>query len=329
MFEIPTLFATASAGEFASAGVQLLASTGVVDTLLFGAECDDVSLFKDAAQKLVKLENSGQLDSIINAEVNAGSSYASARAKALENYVPSEILSSPNNILGLEYCRYIYENNINMDIAIIKRAANDYNSSKLTGEISSASAIRNNMHTFGEIPSVPAAANDVYCLYPAVKADDISQLLHYKLLLDKEYEKYLDCNKDLADRIRNNLDKFVSFSQFCDLLKTKNIAYSRISRVLCHILLGITESDFIKAKENGYISYLRMLGFSEKGSTLLARIKGCSELPLLTAPNELISKYDIISSDIYRLILTEKNDVALPTEYTRRFELGNINNKPD
>ncbi len=44
ILEIPTIFATSSAREFASAGVQLLASTGVVDTLLFSAAACDREL---------------------------------------------------------------------------------------------------------------------------------------------------------------------------------------------------------------------------------------------------------------------------------------------
>ena len=53
VFEIPTIFATSSAREFASAGVQLLVSSGIVNTILFGAETDDAELFKSSAKKLV------------------------------------------------------------------------------------------------------------------------------------------------------------------------------------------------------------------------------------------------------------------------------------
>lgn len=324
VLEIPTIFATASAREFAAAGVELLASTGVVDTVLFGAECDDVDLFKGCATKLVELENSGKLDEDIKNSLGTGLSYALARSKALEAYIPADIINSPNNILGLEYCRYIKENNLPMDIAIIKRQGNDYNETALSGDLSSASAIRAHLNETDMICAVPDIAKAIYENNTHLNCDDVSQLLHYKLLSENDYEKYLDCTLDLADRIRNNLKDYVNFSQFCDLLKTKNIAYSRISRVLCHILLNITQEDFENAKSHGYISYLRMLGFSKKGAEYLGKIKEKGKVPLITAPTEIIDNHDIFAADVYRAVMTSKTGKARDNEYTRKFNLTNL-----
>ena len=324
ILEIPAIFATASAREFAAAGVQLLASTGIVDTILFGAECADVDLFKTSASKLVELEASGQLDSEINSSMAAGESYAAARSKALEKYIPKEIISNPNNILGLEYCRYIYDNKIPMDIAVLKRQGNNYNNTEVTGELSSASAIRKHLADNGDIVAVPEKAVGIYSNSTAISCDDISEMLHYKLLTENDFEKYLDCNSDLSDRIRNNLKNFVSFSQFCDLLKTKNINHSRISRVLCHILLDITQADFEIEKAGGYIRYLRMLGFSKKGSEFLGDIKEKGNAPLITSPTEIIDKHDILASDILRAVVTQKTKKSSSNEFTRKFDLTNI-----
>ena len=324
ILEIPTIFATSSAREFAAAGVQLLADTGIVDTLLFGAENENIDLFKKSASTLVHLENSVELDAKIASAMSQGLSYASARSNALGSIIPSDIISNPNNILGLEYCRYIAENNIPIDIQILKRAGNAYNELALTGEISSASAIRAHLNETNLIVAVPDNTKPIYCEATAVKNDDISQVLHYKLLSESNYEKYLDCSLDLADRISNNLKDFICFSQFCDLLKTKNINYSRISRVLCHILLGITQEEFEKEKADGYIKHLRMLGFSKNGSNYLGKIKEYSDKPLITSPTEVINKNDIYASDIYRAVLTEKCKKNFPNEFNRKFDLVNI-----
>lgn len=327
IFEIPTIFATSSAREFASAGVQLLANTGVVDTLLFSAECSDKKLFISCAKKLVELEKNGELDSEINYHISNGLSYATARAKALKAFLPEEIISSPNNILGMEYCRYIISNNLKMDIEIMKRQGNGYNDLSLSGELSSASSIREHYKLSKAFDAVPKAALEIYNNEPFIYENDISQMLHYKLLTTHDFESYLDCSSDLSDRIKNNIKDFVNYKQFCEKLKTKNIEYSRISRVLCHILLGITSVDFKQAKENGYINYLRMLGFSENGSSLLAAIKEKSNVPLLTSPKaDLVSEFDIISSNIYQAILTGKTGTGFPNEYTRKFTLNNIDN---
>ena len=324
VLEIPTIFSTSSAREFASAGVALLSSTGVVDTILFSAECDCRELFIKESQKLVELESSGEINNEINALVAQGISYATARAKALKAFLAEDIISSPNNILGIEYCRYIQANHLNIDIAVMKRQGNEYNDLSLSGELSSASSIRQHYKLSKSFEAVPNTVLDLYNESAFISADDISQILHYKLLTTDSFENYLDCNKDLSDRIKNKLPEYISYSQFCGLLKTKNFEYSRISRALCHILLGINEKDFKEAKKNGYISYIRMLGFSKNGSTLLGKIKEASSAPLITSPNEIINKYDIISSDIYRTILTSKTGNTYPTEYTRKFDLVNI-----
>ncbi|SFN46301.1 Predicted nucleotidyltransferase [Pseudobutyrivibrio sp. UC1225] len=324
VFEIPTIFSTASAREFAAASVQLLANTGIVDTILFGAESDDINLFKEAANKLVEFEKSGELDNEISASIALGDSYATARSKALEKHIPSELISNPNNILGLEYCRYIAENKLPLNIAIIKRQGNGYNELALTGEISSASAIRAHLKETELVVAVPEETKAIYEKFKPVCSDDISSILHYKLITEKEYEKYLDCSFDLADRIKNNLKDYISFSQFCDLLKTKNIAYSRISRVLCHILLNITQDDFEEAKASGYINYLRMLGFSKKGAEYLGAVKENGISPLLTSPTDEIDSHDIFAADIYRTILTEKTGMTFPNEFNRKFDLVNI-----
>ena len=54
VLELPTLWANASAERFANAGVSLLASTHIVDTICYGAEQPDSALM----QKIVRILNS-------------------------------------------------------------------------------------------------------------------------------------------------------------------------------------------------------------------------------------------------------------------------------
>ena len=53
VFELPMVFATASAGDFAFAGVSLLEKLHAVDYLVFGAECNDVDLLNTIANFLI------------------------------------------------------------------------------------------------------------------------------------------------------------------------------------------------------------------------------------------------------------------------------------
>lgn len=324
ILEIPTIFATSSAREFASAGVQLLASTGIVDTILFSAECSDKNIFISESKKLVELEESGIINNEINALVASGISYATARAKALKTFLAEDIISSPNNILGIEYCRYIYANGLNLNIEVMKRQGNAYNDLSLSGKLSSATSIREHYKFSKDFSAVPDEVVDLYNNACFINANDISSLLHYKLLSCNNFEHYLDCNKDLSDRIKNSLNEFVSFTQFCQVLKCKNFEYSRISRVLCHILLEISDEDFNVAKSNGYITYIRMLGFSKNGNKYLGKIKEKSECTFITSPTDDVDYHDILSSDILRIIQTKNSGSITPNEFTRKFNLTNI-----
>ena len=55
--------------------------------------------------------------------------------------------------------------------------------------------------------------------------------------------EYADVSEELANRILNRLNDYVSFEQFCEILKTKEMTYARISRALLHILLDIKNDD--------------------------------------------------------------------------------------
>lgn len=325
ILEIPTIFATSSASEYASAAVQLLASTGIVDTILFGAETDDSSLFIKCAKELNTLKQSEDFQDKVYKLLSQGKTHAQAIAEITNEYIYPEISSSPNNILGLEYSKYILEHNLSINIACCKRIENNYHDSQINGEISSATSIRNAIKEGNNYDlAIPENVISLYKNSISIDENDISLLLHQRLIQEKDFCKYLDCSSDISDRINKIKNDFISYSQFCLLLKTKNITYTRASRVLCHILLGITQDDFEQSKKDGYINYLRLLGFSKNGSSILSEIKTKCNLPIITKVNDAISSYDIFSSDIVRIIQTNKSNTTIPNEYTRKFDLVNI-----
>ena len=73
--------------------------------------------------------------------------------------------------------------------------------------------------------------------------------------------KYLDITEDLANRIMNHIDDLISYEQFCDLLKSRDLTYTRISRSLLHILLQIKTADMLDYQTRGNCQYARLLGF--------------------------------------------------------------------
>ena len=120
----------------------------------------------------------------------------------------------------------------------------------------------------------------------------------------------MDVSEDLSDRIKKNIYQFTTFSSFCDLLKTKELTYSRISRCLIHILLDIRKSDVsMYVNELDYVPYARILGFRKNSAPLLREISRNTSIPLiskladadkiLNEPALNMLRQDIKVSDIY------------------------------
>ncbi|MBU5232908.1 tRNA(Met) cytidine acetate ligase [Agathobacter rectalis] len=332
VLELPSVFATASAEFFARGGVSVLKNTGVVDMLCYGVESVDHELTTLVAGVLKNppAAYSASLARLIQ----GGMSFPAARSRALceyfqDNYDSSSekldaFIASPNNILAIEYEKAL------MDCDItgfpIQRVGEGYHSTDSTCEFSSATAVRgvistlidtdkhntitdtqlDNSGIFSKLSQLmPSDCADILvnCILGShiVFPDDISDLLYYRLISERnvEYEKYADCTKELSAKITKNLYKYESFTQFCNLLKSKNLTYTRISRVLTHILLDIENDDFNICMDN---PYLRILGFKKSSGELMHLLKKRASAPLITkvadAPYELISK-DIFAADLY------------------------------
>lgn len=129
VLELPIQVSTASAEGFAAGGVSLLDGLGCVDELCFGSECGDTEILMETARILVA-EPPVYRD-FLQKNLRDGMSFPLARSRALTSYVAKSaisdvssgdghfifpeqmdsILSSPNNILGIEYCKALLRQN--------------------------------------------------------------------------------------------------------------------------------------------------------------------------------------------------------------------------
>ena len=116
-------------------------------------------------------------------------------------------------------------------------------------------------------------------------AGDCSGILNYRLLaLFQEgcaFDDYADVSGDLASRLRHHLLQFADWEGRTRQLKTRQYTYTRISRALTHLLLGITKEQTAQAREAGYAPYGRVLGFRREAGPLMAAIKKQSSIPLV------------------------------------------------
>lgn len=381
VLELPTLWATASAEDFAMAGVTLFDKMGCVDGICFGAETDNLPLLSLLAEILAKEPE--DYKKALSSYIKEGLTFPAARAKALCDYLvalptaPSReeidsIINEPNNILAIEYLKALIRRNSSITPYLIKREGAGYHDSNIhttehvssqladasdvfSAPTASATAIRGILHscehkglkhlTDSLSNAMPKAAQQILMDYlaksPALCADDFSQILGYRLLTatPESLAKICDCNDDIANRLYRNRESFYSYESFLAQNKSKDVTYTRMSRILLHLLLGMDKEKERTGKDCDYIPYLRVLGFGKKTrdcAPLLATLKQTACVPLITkladAKNRLPAQAlamledDIFAAALYEQVKFQKqqqqpdtypNTAAAQNEYTR------------
>ena len=349
VIELPVCYASGSAEFFAEGAIALLNRIGVVDTLVFGAEHDDLALFQATADLL--LEEPEAYSKMLKAFLKEWFTYPKARSEALirtlesntfsciqndsgntQSYL-SSFLSSPNNILGIEYCKALKKIKCSIMPIPLLRLGSSYNSTSLDGAFCSASALREGIQREENIEEllsfIPVSCRPLFLdsLKRTVFADDMLPFIVNKLLTEQSFSHILDISLDLSERIQNlrfpSIGK--SFDELSESLKTKQVTKARINRALVHLLLDIRTDAVDSFRQKGTVFYAKVLGFSKNAVSLLHAIKENSDLPFLTKPAKADSllqgaglnmwKQDLYASHLYRSVVSCKYHVPFRTEW--------------
>lgn len=287
VLELPPCTATGSAEYFASGSVALLHASGIVTDLCFGSECGDLSLLMRPAGILS--EEPEEYRDLLRQQLKSGAPYPKARALALGQYdssIPEAVLEKPNNLLGLEYLKALKKSGSAIRPHTVSRIGAGYHGQRLDfDEPASAGGIRLALLKSGGIFTEQIRAQlpswELYRPYEGktpVTEDAFSLLLLEKLrrIQGEALTRYFDVPGELSNRIWNCLDDFSSFSQFTDMLKTRNLTRTAVSRALLHILLDIRTYQAPAC--------FRVLGFRKDASLLLKMLEERGCLPLVTSP---------------------------------------------
>ncbi len=368
VLEIPPVFACGSAEDYASCGVALLDRLGIVDALCFGSECGQTKPLMDLARILCREPEAYRKR--LKEELKNGLSFPLARQKALEEYLAgtadglasglSDLLSLPNNILGIEYCKAILRRGSRMEpIAVLRRGSGHHDASlpAADGDVfPSATALRSMLTArpedgvrrhFTELSrSVPTPVLSLIGqAYPLVP-DDFSVLLSQRLL-DLQISgcplsSFYDVPEDLAARISRRTLEFSGFSDRCAALKTRQYTYTRVSRALLHILLNMTAQDADTRKSHDYISCFRILGFRKDAGALLSAIQKAARfpdpVPMITRTAGAASvlgtdaleefRRDLFCSHIYQSVLAARSGRKIANEFTAPLVVMPQTNRP-
>ena len=288
VLELPTIYGTQSADVFASKSIEIL-NKFHVNRIVFGSESDNISNLESIAKK--QIENKNEINKLVKENLKTGMSYPVSLAKSLNI---DEI--KPNDLLGISYIKCILENKYNIEYTSIKRT-NEYLDVSDNSSIISATNIRKKLQDNKNINKfIPGYKLE---LISKIDYDKLFELLKYKIITDNYLDNYLDVTEGLDKKLKNVIYKSNSMEELINNIKSKRYTFNRVNRMLTHILLGI-EKDVNDIK----FSYIRVLGFNNKGKIYLNKIK--KDINTCIDKNSYIYKYELVAASLYELVTNTK-----------------------
>ena len=145
VIELPTVYATSSAENFAEGAIKILDELGVVDSISFGMETNDLSTLNNIANVLY--QEPKDYVTMLNHELSRGVSFPKARENALMMHLNdikryANVLAGSNNILGIEYLKAMKKLKSSLQPIGIQREKVFYHDDFVVDDFASATAIR-------------------------------------------------------------------------------------------------------------------------------------------------------------------------------------------
>lgn len=284
VLQLPAVYAVSPAQSFARAGVEILNGTGFVDELVFGSECGNIKNIISACEAL----ESKELKPLLDKELKKGISFASARENALRNISPesASVIQNPNNILGVEYVSALKKSKSKIFPVTFGRVGADHDSREFSGNIASASYIRELLGSGNWENFVPENTVNIYKNSATADIKRIENAILYKIRTAEagSLSKAPDVSEGIENRIISAASDAVSLSELYSLAKTKRYSHARIRRIILNYFLGFTAEDLALP-----IPYIRVMGFNEKGAELIRKAKETADLPVITKASDIAS----------------------------------------
>lgn len=324
--ELPVIHAASSAEFFARGGTAIAAGLDPGGILSFGSESGDLEQIITVARTLT--DHHATLDGAIREGLARGLTYPAARARALEQVLPdrdlADVLSRPNDILGIEYVRAAHSQGLSLGFHTLRRQGMGYHEdtpgASDPGHHPSATALRNAMRA-GDFETVsrgmPPACRPIFDeTRPRLLLGEstLKHLIHYRLsLFPESLENLPEAAGGLGERIAGAAGMLPSHSlrEFALAVKTRRFTYSRIRRLLLHLALGFDELDY-DARRRQMPPYTRILALNAAGQAFLAKTRKTRQIQVIQSAREIDA--DLFRPDLHAARLYSLLQSALPAD---------------
>lgn len=297
VIELPAVYALSSAETFASGAVKTLNASGSVDTLFFGSEEGSIGPLERVAS--LSMNESEDFSLALKEKLAEGMSYPKALDFVYKSLgIPESVISSPNNILGIEYIKALMKTGSLIKPATIERKGVGHDSATASDTIASASYLRTliseGKSTLDYMPDFA---------FPApVFEQQFSPLVLYalKTATQEDFLSVCDCTGELASRFLSAASAS-SLKEVIASVKSKNFTESRIRRILWNLVLKNNLSPHLDP------TYIRILAQNRRGSQALSYMKKHSSIPVVCKCTEIKNDPIFIlesrATDIYNIPL--------------------------
>ncbi len=313
VLEMPCIYSCSAAPNFALCGVWQLYSAGC-EAIIFGSECGDIELLYNAADIIL----SDKFHKTVSEIMKSGVTFAAARQKAAEELgVQKDLLSSPNNNLGIEYILAAKQLKLSINFLTVKRLGVDHDCATAQNGFCSASFIR---ECWAKGDEQTAA------LYTDMKPENISDikalekaiLCNLRTKTAEDFKNLPDISEGIENRLFEAARKAANLDELYALIKTKRYTLARVRRLIISAFLGFDKRFFMVPAP-----YARILGIGKRGRE---HLKSCvSLIPFFSSAKEIAALGEIEknlflsecrATDIYAL--STENPFECGKEYTRK-----------
>ncbi len=266
VLELPVTCALSSAEGFATGGVGILGK--FCEWLCFGSETGDTDSLMNTARALL----SDGFPPLLRAELDRGISFPAARQNTLETMgADAEILSRPNDILAVEYCKAILSQNFSMRPLPVRREGS-YHAEMPDTDNPSATAVRNLILENADwTPFVPSPELLADAPLHTIYAGERAILAKLRTMTDEEFEALPYGSEGLWRKFMHACRSCATLEEIIAATKSKRYTRTRIDRMVMCAFLGISR-EMLEA----HAPYTRVLAFNDTGRAVLKEAKKCA-----------------------------------------------------
>lgn len=324
VLELPAAFAAAPAELFAAGAVHILSAIPAVEKLAFGCESGTAQDFLNAASATLREDR--QFRSALKERMKDGTSYVKARTElllSLNSDIDESLLTSPNNVLGTEYCRAILAQEAEIDPLPIPRVGAGFADTSLFKNFSSATALRSLLGDDSRKARRALKRNVPECVLKEM--EEWEEIPYEKAALcallqrgEESIAKTPDCAEGLENRLTAMARTNPNYADLLAKVTSKRYTMSRVKRIILQNFLGIELKDVKSFLQSPL--YLRTLAVRSECAEEIFSALAAGAFPAVIRKSDFANlKRDAL--ECFRLDM-RANDLynALSGKYTSDFE---------